>query len=576
MKKKIMPVIVVIVLILLIIAGIVIVSLVQKYTPSKERADLSDYYHVTSDTDVAIVLNNEVTDDTAALIDGHVYLDFDFVHDVINSRFYWDENENVLLYTTSSDLIAAQADAASYLVTKNSVDYGRVIVKATSDSAWIDIDFVKQYSDFTYSYFDTPSRIVVTNVWGEINTASINKDTEIREKGEIKSPILADISKNDTVTVLEEDEKWTKVATADGVIGYVRSKRISSVSAQTISSEYIPETFSHISKDFTICMAWDQLYDSSSNGDIASQISNAKGLNVVSPTWFFLKDNKGNLSSIASSDYVNYCHQHNIEVWAMVDNFNYADFNKTEDTTYILTHTSVRQNLVNQIVSMAIQYNLDGVNIDFEYLDGAAVGDGYIQFIRELSLKCANNGIVLSVDVLHPASYNAVYNLSELADFADYVVMMEYDEHYSGSKEPGSVASINWVREGVSTTLLDVPSNQLILGMPLYTRVWVKTPNTEASDTEIVYDLSSSAYSSTASATLVESHNAEKVWLDNCGQFYAEYEENGSIYMIWMEDSSSTEERLRLMDEYSLAGTSFWSLYWDTNDIWDTVIKYVN
>ncbi len=576
MKKKIMPVIVVIVLILLIIAGIVIVSLIQKYTPSKERADLSDYYNITSDADVAIVLNNEITDDDAAFIDGHVYLDYHFVHDAINSRFYWDENENVLLYTTSSDLITAEADASSYLVTKNSTDYGRVIVKATSDSAWIDIDFVKQYSDFTYSYFDTPSRIVITNIWGEITTAAINKNTEIREKGEIKSPILTDVSKNDTVTVLEQDETWTKVATADGVIGYVRSKRLSSVSSETVFSEFVPETFSHISKDFKICMAWDQLYDSSSNGDIASQISNTKGLNVVSPTWFFLKDNKGNLSSIASSDYVNYCHQHNVEVWAMVDNFNYADFNRTEDTTYILTHTSVRQNLVNQIVSMAIQYNLDGVNIDFEYLDSAAVGDGYIQFIRELSLKCANNGIVLSVDVLHPASYNAVYNLSELADFADYVVMMEYDEHYSGSEEPGSVASIKWVREGVSTTLSDVPSNQLILGMPLYTRVWVRTPNSDASDTEVVYDFSSSAYSSTASATLVEGHNAEKVWLEDCGQFYAEYEENGSTYMIWMEDSSSTEERLRLMSEYSLAGASFWSLYWDTNDIWDTVIKYVN
>ena len=178
--------------------------------------------------------------------------------------------------------------------------------------------------------------------------------------------------------------------------------------------------------------------------------------------------------------------------------------------------------------------------------------------------------------VLHPASYNAVYNLSELADFADYVVMMEYDEHYSGSEEEGSVASISWVREGVSTTLKDVPSDQLILGMPLYTRVWVKTPNSDASDTEIVYDLSSSAYSSTASANLVESHNAEKVWLEDCGQFYAEYEENGSTYMIWMEDSSSAEERLRLMEEYGLAGASFWSLYWDTNSIWDTVIKYIN
>ena len=576
MKKKIMPAIVVIVLILLIISGIVIVSLIQKYTPSKERADLSDYYHVTSETDVAVVLNNEITNNVATLIDGHVYLDFHFVHDVINSRFYWDENENILLYTTASDLISAEADATSYLVTKNSVDYGRVIVKATSDSAWIDLDFVNQYSDFTYSYYDTPSRVVMTNAWGEIETAVVKKNTEIREKGGIKSPILADISKSDTVTVLAQDEKWFKVATTDGVVGYIRSNALSSVTTETISSEFVPETFSHIRKDFKICMAWDQLYSSSSNGDIATQISNTKGLNVVSPTWFFLKDRKGNLSSIASSDYVTYCHQHDVEVWAMVDNFDYADFNRTEDTTYILTHTSVRQNLVNQIVSMAIQYNLDGINIDFEYLDSAAVGDGYIQFIRELSLKCANNGIVLSVDVLHPASYNAVYNLSELADFADYVVMMEYDEHYSGSEEEGSVASISWVREGVSTTLKDVPSDQLILGMPLYTRVWVKTPNSDASDTEIVYNLSSSAYSSTASATLVESHNAEKVWLEDCGQFYAEYEENGSTYMIWMEDSSSTEERLRLMEEYGLAGASFWSLYWDTNAIWDTVIKYIN
>jgi spore germination protein YaaH len=323
-------------------------------------------------------------------------------------------------------------------------------------------------------------------------------------------------------------------------------------------------------------MAWDQLYSSSGNSDIAAQLSNTKGLNVVSPTWFFLKDNKGNLSSIASSDYVSYCHQQGIEVWAMVDNFDYADFNRTDDTTYILTHTSVRQNLVNQIVSMAIQYNLDGVNIDFEYLDSSAVGDGYIQFIRELSLKCANNGIVLSVDVLHPASYNAVYNLSELADFADYVVMMEYDEHYSGSEEAGSVASIDWVTEGVTTTLNAVPASQLILGMPLYTRVWVKTPNSDASDTEVVYDLTSAAYSSTASATLVESHNAEKVWLEDCGQFYAEFEEDGSTYMVWMEDSSSAEERLRLMKDSKLAGASFWSLYWDSSDIWDTIIKYIN
>lgn len=571
-----MPVLVVIVLILLIITGIIIISLVQKYTPAKDRADLTEYYHISSESDVATIMNHTVMDDIATTIDGHIYLDYHFVHDTLNARFYWDENENVLLYTTAEDLIMAQADATNYLVTKNSVDFGHAIVKASSNSAWIDIDFVKLYSDFIYNYYDNPARLVITNVWGTIDVATVKKDAEIRERGGIKSPILKDVNKNDKVTVLEVDEKWTKVATEDGIIGYIRSKTLSSVSNETLLSEYIPETFTHIQKDNEICMAWDQLYSSTANGDIASQISGTKGLNVISPTWFFLKDTNGNLSSIASSDYVNYCHQHGVDVWAMVDNFDYADFNRTEDLTYILTHTSVRQNLVNQILSMAIQYNLDGINIDFEYLDSAAVGDGYIQFIRELSLKCANNGIILSADVLHPASYNAVYHLDELANFADYIVMMEYDEHYSGSEEPGSVASINWVKEGVNTTLKSVPSNQIILGMPFYTRVWTKTPNTDASDTVMVYNISSAAYSMNASATLVNSHDAEKVWLPECGQFYAEYEENGSIYMIWMEDSSSAEERLRLMDDNNLAGAAFWSLYWDTTDIWDTVIKYIN
>lgn len=157
-KKKTLPVLIVLVLIVLIIIITGITALIKKYTPSKERQDLSEYYGLTSADQVAVILNSELMEYSARLIDGHVYVDYDFVHDTLNPRFYWDENENKLLYTTSRDLIMADADSSSYVITKSSVDYGRPVVKATSDSAYIDLDFVSEYSDFTYEYIPEPRK----------------------------------------------------------------------------------------------------------------------------------------------------------------------------------------------------------------------------------------------------------------------------------------------------------------------------------------------------------------------------------------------------------------------------------
>jgi len=240
--------------------------------------------------------------------------------------------------------------------------------------------------------------------------------------------------------------------TADGIIGYVKNSTLSSTETKERKSEYTPETFAHITKDFTICMAWHQVTSQSANSTISSVLAGTKGVNVISPTWFYLNDNNGNLANLASMDYVNYCHSQGVEVWALVSNLENAD----ADSTEVLTHTSKRQNLVNQIVSMAIQYNLDGVNLDFEALSRENVGDAYIQFVRELSIKCGNNGIVLSIDNYVPTEYTSFYNREEQANFADYIVIMGYDEHYAGS-DAGSVSSLSWVKQGVSDTLKEVP-----------------------------------------------------------------------------------------------------------------------
>lgn len=429
------------------------------------------------------------------MIDGNVYLDYDTVHDMINSRFYWDANENKLLYATATDLVSADAESTSYNVTKDSRSLDHIVVKADANTAYIAVDFVKMYSDFSYEVYDTPNRIIITNSWGDYDVASAKKATEIRYQGGIKSPILADIEKGTELSVLETGDNWTKVSTADGIIGYIRTKALGTTSTATRTSDYVEEEFTHITKDYAINLGWHQVTNPSANSAISNILSNSKGVNVISPTWFYLTDTSGNIGSLASSDYVTYCHQNGVEVWALVSNFGAKDQGlESPDLTEILTYSSRRENLINNLISAAIQYNLDGINVDFESVD-PSVGDAYIEFIRELSLKCANNGVVLSVDNYAPTSYTAFYNRAEQALFADYVIVMAYDEHYAGSEEAGSVSSIGFVKDAVTNTLAEVPASQLILGMPFYTRVWSETPDTsEGTDSTETGDDSADSY----------------------------------------------------------------------------------
>lgn len=582
-KKNVIPFIAAFTLILVVVLFILLGKLIEKYTPSKDRQDLSEYYQMTSEEDVAIIFDNEVLSVHGKLIDGHVYIDFNTVHDKINSRFFWDSNENKLLYTTATDLITADAESTSYYVTKETRSLDHTIVKAGADTAYVAIDFVKLYSDFSYEVYETPNRVVITTQWGDYTVASSKKNTEIRCLGGIKSPILADVEKGTELIVLSPDETWTKVATTNGIIGYIKSKALGNTSTKTHVSDYVAEEFTHIRKDFKINLGWHQVTNTSANNNISSILQSTKGINVISPTWFYVKDTNGNIGSLASSDYVNYCHQNGIEVWALVSNFAAKEQGlENPDLTEVLTYTSRRENLINNLISAAIQYNLDGINVDFESVD-PAVGDAYIQFIRELSLKCANNGVVLSVDNYSPTEYTAFYNRAEQAVFADYVILMGYDEHYSGSAEAGSVASIGFVSEGVANTLLEVPADQLILGMPFYTRVWSETPVTDGTEgtdgaTEEAAAVELKCYSASMreAQNLINTNGAVPVWSEETGQYYVEYINGGVTYKIWIEDATSLEEKLKIMQANQLAGGAFWKLGLETSNVWDTIIKYIN
>ena len=550
-----------------------------KYGPTKETYDLNKYFGITAKSQMGVTINNDVLDAQALTDSGNAYLSYDFVQEYISDRFYWDSNENILLYTLPKDMVKVMADSKDYSVsdTVNSEDY--TIVKTEGDTTYIALDFLQKYANFDYKVYKNPARVVITSKFGKCQTAKVKKDTQVRTLGGVKSPVLEEVKKGDKLTVLEDVSDWKKVCTQSGIVGYIQKSKLNDIQQETTSREFEEPDYTGIQKDYKINLVWHQVTSEEANAGIEDALADTKGLNTISPTWFSVADNSGNLNSIASADYVNYAHQRGLEVWALLDNFD-----QNVDDMELLSHTSSRENLENQLVNAALQNGIDGINVDFEQIP-TDVGEHYIQFIRELSVKCRTNNLVLSVDNYVPKGYNTHYHREEQGIMADYVIIMGYDEHFAGSYEAGSVASYDYVKEGIEETLRDVPAAKVINAVPFYTRLWNETPKTEeelaeGQGTEAAnypMNVTSEALGMEEAAQRVSEVGVTATWDDTVKQNYAEWTgDDGSTYKIWLEDASSLEVKLGLMKDNKLAGTAAWKLGFETSDIWDLIQRYVN
>ena len=341
--------------------------LYQKYSPSKEMADLNEYFGLESDQDMAVVVNQENVGDMARLIDGKVYVHVDTVAQYIDDRYYWDATENLYLYALPKELVSVGVGSSSYTVAKASQDEGYVILRADGSDAYVALDFLQKYTNFTYQYWEEPNRVRVVTDFGSKHIVTVQKDTAVRWKAGIKSDILSKVSKGTELFVLDEPEEidqWTRVLTEDGFIGYIRDSKISDIGQkEETAPEFTEPEYTSISKDYKINMTWHQVTNMEANNYLLNKIADAKGLTTISPTWFSIADTDGNISSLASQSYVTYAHQQGLEVWGLVDNF--KDGVSTYET---LSRTSSRQRLVNQLTAAAIQYGLDGINVDFELI----------------------------------------------------------------------------------------------------------------------------------------------------------------------------------------------------------------
>lgn len=565
MKKKMIPVIVAVVLILVIGALGLGTILLDKYSYSKDRADLSQYLNIEKSDEAAIVLQNEVIVEKAKIRDNVYYFDIQTVQAYLNARFYADKNENLLLYTTPTEVIRTEIGSKDYQGSagENVGSEAYEIAFYDGDTLFIAADYVAKFTNYSYSSFTEPNRMQVYTEWGMQSQAVIEKDTWLREKGGVKSNILRDLGAAEQVTVLEEMEKWSKVKTGDALIGYVENKRLSGRTdrKQVPVTNYVEPEYTSIKKDYKINLAFHQVTTADANNYLEDALANTKAVNTISPTWFYLNDNEGGFISLASREYVEKAHARGIEVWALLENITY----KSEIDIYeILSRTSKRSYLIQNLISTVLEFGIDGINLDIESVPDKA-GEHYIQFIRELSIACRANGIILSVDNYVPREYSAHYNRKEQGIVADYLIIMGYDEHWHNSGDPGSVASIGFVEDGIKKTLDEVPAEKVINAVPFYTNFW-KTTGGETTDSQV---------GMTAAETFLKEKGAEAVWDEETCQNYAEFQDGDAFYQVWLEDEKSLEAKLSVMKTNGLAGVACWKLGLEKPQVWDVISNYV-
>lgn len=564
------------VLVTLLVVFIVIVSvLVKKFSSSNIVMDLNEYYKVADDK-VMIVLHDTITEQQGLYEDKQIYLPYEIVTNNVSKRFYFDSSENILSFATATEIIRTEVGSTSYNINRSKTSLEYPIVRTEGENVYLALGFVEQFADVKYEFFEQPNRVVLESNWGETYSyRTVNKASKLRCEQSKKSDILASLEENDVLRVISDDEEllegYSKVMTKDGVVGYVPVKNLSEVFKKKLKGGVKEGAYPHISKEKTINMVWHQVTNVVANNSILNELSRTKGLNCISPTWYSISSNEGTISSLASENYVKQAHNSGVEVWALCDDFKAAS--NEIDLATVLGNTTNRDKLTNALIASAIQYNLDGINIDFENIS-AKTAAAYLQFLRELSVKCRNNGIVLSVDSYVPTNYTEFYDREEQGKIVDYVVVMAYDEHYGGSEESGSVASIGFVEEAVNNIVKMVDPSQVIIGMPFYTRLW------KESIVDGESKVSSSAHSMSQASNILAQNGVKSKWDKTTGQYYAEYNVGKDLYKIWLEEEKSIEEKLKVIfanrKQGKVAGVAAWKLGLEKSDIWNIILKYVN
>ncbi len=550
--NRILPVLIILFLIMALSAAWFGWEWVSRRLPTNEPADLGEIYG-RDENQAAIIANHELVESRALWQLGHAYLPYSVITNELNSRFYWDPAEELLLYTLPEETIQADTESA--------FDGAPVFLQKDGE-VYISLSYVENVSNILAEHFENPNRLVLQTIWGTEEIGTLKKDTQVRVLGGIRSKVVTHLNTGDQVVVLYSMENWSYVQTPDGFLGYLPNDSLGERKEVEITGPYQEPEYTRTAMDGSVSMVWHQIFRGSGIEDLEKFLKKNAPVNVISPTWFDAASEDGTLKGTGSPEYVRMAHEAGLQVWPMVGLNIEIDLVSAD----LLQPTSHRRKLIESLITELEACGADGVDVDFEEISSAA-GEGFIQFVRELSVECRKRGLVLCVDNGVPASgVLSRYHVGEQAIVADYVIVMAYDEHISGDM-PGSNASLPFVQQAVDGMLLQIPAEKLICALPFYTRLWRITPDGNKAE----------AMGMETAAAFVTENGMSVSWLgDLCQNYASGTTDDGVQLKLWLEDAESIKAKLSVLEKYGLGGIAYWKLGMQSDRIWDVIRPFTS
>jgi len=541
--------------IIIIAIFISLIAVVINLAPNYIRKEITGKVNV-------IINNNDVTESMKfdIFVDENdiVYMATKDIANFFDEDIFYDNVYDQIITTSNTKVATLKLDEKEMYVNNSRVKiYGSAIEK--EDNFYLPFSEMKDVYNVDVNYIKESNILTIDSLSKEQKKANASKDILVKYKPTILSKTVDKVEKGNSIVIIEELENgWKQVRTSLGKIGY--TKDVTNI--YTLREEM--EDKKQI--EGKISLVWDYYSEYASAPDRTG--TTIKGVNVVSPSFAILDDDAdGDLYvniGEAGKKYINWAHNNNYKVWPMISNNS-----EKIPTSEVLNDYKLRQKLINNIVNLAIEYNLDGINIDFEYMK-MDDKDVFSRFIIELAPRLKEYGKVLSVDVTAPdgsEDWSMCYDRNKIGEIADYVIFMAYDQYGISSPKEGTTAGADWVEVNIKKfigTQEEVPAEKLILGMPFYTRLWKENGDNVTSGVVTMKYIDSKIPS-----------NVEKVWDNDLKQYYVEYQEGGITYKMWLEEEESIKAKFALMKEYNLAGAAYWQKDFEKSNIWDIVAEEI-
>jgi len=495
-----------------------------------------------------MVLEGLILEGEAVIEGEEILLPVETVRREIDPFLFWDEASQTLTVTTANRVLKMKTDQLTALLNEEPFELS-VPVSLIEGVPYMPVTPFKDLYGLLLDYQENLNQVTIEFLHTAKQSATVLQTTALRRRPSLREPLYGLLQQDDQVTVWQEPVNgWYLVQTADGLLAYVREKDLLLSRPELLAppEQTVAEPLWSPLGD-KVNLVWEQVNQKNPNPETIPPLGS---VNVVSPTWFYLKDEAGNVGNRADANYVNWAHEQGYRVWGLFSN----SFDP-ELTHSVLSNEASRQAALKQVLALAELYRLDGINLDFENLlleDKPLL----VQFVRELTPLAHEQGLTVSIDVTVKSlseNWSLIYDRELLGQVVDYVALMAYDEHWAASPEAGSVASLPWVEQGLKGVLAEVPAEKILLGVPFYTRLW------EEKQVDGQTEVSSRALSMDRAQELIKENGAEITFDAATGQNYATWQEGDTTYRVWLEDDVSLAARVELVHRYGLAGIAAWS-----------------